>query len=91
MAIAKFVSFVSAPRFQHDCNKCRFLGILNGDDLYTCEGVGGKTYILRHGHEDSNNSAMEEHAIPYFPEGHPYRLAVKLAELGKPPAMYETR
>lgn len=40
------------PRYQHDCERCQFLGQHNEADLYFCERVGfGPTVIARYGDE----------------------------------------
>jgi len=75
--IAKFVSGNVSPRFEHDCDKCKFLGILDGNDLYSCvEGnMGRKTYIVRDGNDGPEYRSMPAEAVRHFPDGIAYKLA----------------
>lgn len=42
----------STPRYQHDCDNCRFLGEYGPDDLYVCANDGkANTVIARYGDE----------------------------------------
>ena len=35
------------PRFDHDCDRCVFLGDINGQDAYVCPQGGYPTIVLR--------------------------------------------
>jgi hypothetical protein len=37
----------NSPKFTHDCNACVFLGHLDGNDLYICDG--DPAYVARFG------------------------------------------
>ena len=39
------------PRFEHDCDKCKFIGQLENFDIYTC---GNRSIIARCSSEDSD-------------------------------------
>lgn len=91
MAIAKFICFSSQPRFQHDCKACKFLGILDNQDLYVCSAGGSKSYTRRFGHKDHENGSLPAEYASMLPEGDAYRLAIKLDKLKRPPAMYVAR
>lgn len=34
----------SAPRFRHDCRRCKFLGSADRFDLYWCQSVSGRMF-----------------------------------------------
>lgn len=91
MAVAKFVRFASAPRFSHDCNKCRFLGTLEHQDLYVCEEGGSKTYTRRYGNEDHENGSLPAEAVSLLATGDCYKLAEKLDKLKRRPAFFVVR
>jgi hypothetical protein len=48
-----------APRFTHDCDKCRFVGGTDGGDWYICGDVhfGDGEYIRRYGNDGPDYSA----------------------------------
>ena len=47
---SRLLSSVShKPRYEHDCNKCFYLGWLEEFDIYIC----GETILYRYGNEDS--------------------------------------
>lgn len=50
MATARKVQSNILPRFEHGCDRCLFLGSLDGSDLYYCRACGD--YIRRYGSED---------------------------------------
>lgn len=94
-SIAKFVCFTSQPRFQHDCECCKFLGVLETvgtgymHDMYVCNSGGQKSYVLRFDVRDSAYRSLPADVISLLPqEGDPYKLVEKLDKLGKPPALY---
>lgn len=37
------------PRYQHDCDKCQFIGIDVEYDIYFCKNCDGGTWIARYG------------------------------------------
>jgi hypothetical protein len=78
--IAKLVRRNVTPIFAHDCNMCRFLGRLNGEDLYVCRGE----YICRFGNEEPDYSTLGD----LTPVGTPYAFAKELARRSLPPAEY---
>lgn len=47
-----------APKFQHDCKKCNFLGHFLGFDVYTCVGTVSTSIIARDGNEPSEYASM---------------------------------
>ena len=48
------------PNYKHDCEKCIYLGVFNGDDLYYCSGSRGNipTVISRYGEDGEYQSGM---------------------------------
>ena len=63
------------PVFQHDCDVCRFIGRLDGQDLYLC---GGREYVRRFGNSDCENGSLGDFAPP----GSPYALTKALVARG---------
>ena len=63
--VAKLVSNLTFPKFQHDCNKCRFLGRLDGEDIYVCtEGnMGITTFIFRNGDSGHEYSSLPKRVV----------------------------
>ena len=84
MKKAILVSRSSKPAFTHDCDACRFLGRLDGADLYYCPNDG--SYVRRFGNEPSEYGSLGDWA----PEGSPYALAAKLATRRRPPAEWRS-
>ena len=82
MAKAKMVHGYAEPKFEHDCDQCRFLGRLDGEDLYVCQGG----YTRRFGDEPHANGSLGE----LTPPGTPYAFAAALQERDLPPAEYRT-
>jgi hypothetical protein len=82
---AKLVRRNVKPAFEHDCPKCRFLGSLDGQDLWYCEASGD--YIRRFGSEPSENGSLG----CLTPPGSPYSLAHQIVVRRLPPAAYVTR
>ena len=80
--IAKLVNRNGHPHFTHDCEHCRFLGVLNGEDLYVCQNTG--EYTRRFGNEPADNGSLGTLA----PAGTPYALAKILAIRGGTPSEY---
>ena len=39
------------PRYQHDCDNCRYLGEYNEYDLYYCPQGGYPTVLARYGNQ----------------------------------------
>lgn len=70
--VAKLVRRNVTPVFTHDCEACKFLGRLNGEDLYVCPNDG--SYVRRFGNEPSDNGSLGN----WTPEGSPYALAREL-------------
>jgi len=73
-AKAKIVTRNVAPRFTHDCDACRFLGNLDGQDLYVCKDG---SLIRRTGNEGPDYGSIPGDMPP--PKGSPYSLARVLA------------
>ncbi len=65
---ARLVARNVKPVFQHDCDVCRFVGRLDGHDLYLCAGDG--SYIRRFGDRDHENGSLGT----MTPEGSAYSL-----------------
>lgn len=92
MKVAHPVSLATvAPALPHDCPACRFLGTLDGEDLYVCDRrVFGSAdpveYIRRFGKEDHEYGSLGD----YAPPGSAYSLAKALAERKLPPRKYVT-
>jgi hypothetical protein len=47
------------PKFEHDCNHCKFLGCFQESDLYICVGKDSITLISR----ESNNGSDYRSAL----------------------------
>ena len=47
-----------APKFSHDCGKCKFLGHFLGFDVYVCVGQTSTSIIARDGNEPSEYASM---------------------------------
>lgn len=55
-----------APKFKHDCDKCRFLGRLKGQDAYVCRSsidADEDSFILRYGDEGWAYSSINRHLL----------------------------
>jgi hypothetical protein len=63
-----------APRFEHDCEECQFLGSLDGQDLYACKTARGVEYCARFGDEPHQYGSLGS----MCPPGTPYALAQAL-------------
>lgn len=61
-----------APLLPHDCPRCRFLGRLNGNDLYAC----GNELVVRFGWEEHEYRCWDSNVAA--PEGSEFALAKKL-------------
>lgn len=72
--VAKLQSRNVRPVHKHDCACCRFLGRLNGEDLYYCIRHG--EYIRRFGSREPDYGSLGD----FTPPGSPYALAAKLWE-----------
>jgi len=83
MSTASIASRNVSPTFQHDCDCCRFLGSLDGADLYVCKDG----YVRRFGNDGPEYGSLGNLA----PAGTPYALAAKLVKLGRAPHAYRTR
>ncbi len=82
MTIAKLVSKATvAPKFTHDCCKCKFLGRLNGEDLYVCESG---EFSRRFSSKDQDSGSLGTFAPP----GTPYAFAKALSLRELPPRAY---
>ncbi len=82
MKKAKLVERNVKPVFQHDCECCKFLGRLNGEDLYSCPLQG--EFVRRFGNEPSENGSLGD----FTPQGSPYSLAAEIVRRGLPPNEY---
>lgn len=80
--IAKLVSRNVKPAHSHDCEQCRFLGSLNGEDLYFCPNDG--SYVRRTSSEPSDCGSLGD----LTPEGTAYNLARVIRERRLPPNAY---
>lgn len=70
--VAKIVERNVKPAHAHDCADCRFLGRLNGEDLYACRKTGRATeYLRRFGSHEADYGSLGD----LTPEGSPYSLA----------------
>ncbi len=72
-----------APLFAHDCDRCRFVGRLDGQDLYVCSNG---EYARRFGNEGHEYGSLGDMA----PEGTPYAFIKALVQRGLPPREYKT-
>lgn len=63
-----------APKFEHDCSNCQFLGTLDGQDLYACATERGVEYSARFGDEGHQYGSLGS----FCPEGTPYAFAQAL-------------
>lgn len=61
------------PQFKHDCDRCRFVGIIHGRDCYTC----GDSVVMRFGNDGPDYQSLPREVAA---EAEPYR-AVMVAEL----------
>jgi hypothetical protein len=59
-----------APKFEHDCEACTFLGRLDGQDLYVC-AKHGLEYLARFGGEGHQYGSLGD----LTPQGTPYAFA----------------
>jgi hypothetical protein len=50
------MNYSENPQYDHDCDRCKFLGHVLGNDLYWCEG-SDETIIQRHSSKDSDYSS----------------------------------
>ena len=83
LSLARPVSKNAHPIFAHDCDACRFMGRLDGEDLYLCSNGD---YIRRFGNDESANGSLGNKA----PEGSPYSLIRAIAARKLPPRVYKT-
>ena len=91
MKIARPISKLTVrPQHDHDCNKCNFIGSLDGADLYYCPVLGGDaSIIVRRSSEPSDNSAWGlDWGKP--PAGSPLAAAFAILARGNPPRAYRT-
>ena len=79
--VAKLVSRNVAPIHAHDCGCCRFVGRLDGKDLYIDRDG---SYLARYGSEDYEYRSLGD----LTPAGSPYALASVLAKRGGAPNEY---
>lgn len=84
MKTAKLVARMVRPLYQHDCDECRFLGRLDGKDLYCCSRTG--EFTARHGNEDHQYGSLGT----LTPEGTQYSLARQLLDRRLPANAYIT-
>jgi hypothetical protein len=61
-------SEMTQPKFEHDCDSCKFLDHYMGCDLYLCDGRKGRapyrSLIARHSDEPSDYSSGPEYHYP---------------------------
>lgn len=81
MKIAKLVIRNITPRFQHDCQSCRFIGNINGRDLWVCSNG---EFSSRYG----SNGAEYGSLGGFTPEGSDYALAAAIVKRKLPPNEY---
>jgi len=72
--VARRVASNVSPKFTHDCDACKFLGRLNGEDLYFCPNGGD--FVRRFGNEGHEYGSFGSEA----PEGTPYAFAKALTK-----------
>jgi len=84
--VAKLVSRNVSPVHAHDCDYCKFVGRLNGQDLYVCRDDGQVAYSARFGSEGQEYKTLGDMAPP----GSPYALAKALFERGGSPNEYRS-
>lgn len=60
-----------APAFDHDCDRCLFLGTYEGRDLYYCEEGSFETVIARHSSDpgDYTSGLILDGVDPLITEG----------------------
>lgn len=90
MAIAKLIGRSVRPIFEHDCEDCRFLGRLDGKDLYVCKQGSTRddpALVIRFGSEPAWNSAAR---IQDAQPGSAYALARELSRRNGEPNSYIT-
>lgn len=63
------------PLFQHDCDRCCFLGRLDRLDLYVCAGATG-ALVARFSDEPEDSGSLGRFAPP----GTPYAFALELVK-----------
>jgi len=80
---ARTVAPSATPAFTHDCDRCRFVGRLDGEDLYVC--ANGE-YARRFGNEGHEYGSLGDMA----PEGSPYNLIRAIVARKLPPRVYVT-
>lgn len=81
--IARRTAPAARPAFTHDCEECRFVGTLDGQDLFIC---GSGEYTRRFGNAPHECGSLGRIA----PEGSAYSLIRALVERKLPPAAYVT-
>lgn len=52
------------PRYDHDCDHCRFVGHLGDVDCYTC----GESVIMRYGNDGPDYESMPRTMAEHIPE-----------------------
>lgn len=69
IALARMASLDAEPRFQHDCDKCMFLGQVDEYDLYRCENPKNpfQSHIARSGSEGPSYMSMPSTMAPVGP------------------------
>jgi hypothetical protein len=77
MARARLVSKGATPRYEHDCDECRFLGRMDEFDLYRCESAQPlkQSHIARSGSRGPEYSSMP---ASFTPAGSVYALCAEL-------------
>jgi hypothetical protein len=80
----------AVPHFVHDCEACKFLARLNGEDLYHCEK--DDAFIRRFGDLPADNGAMgADLAWGGYVPGTPYAFAALVQARQLPALEWEAR
>jgi hypothetical protein len=91
MSTAQLIGKNVSPAFHHDCTGCKFLGQIDGQDLYVCHEYGKPNYLRRFGDEGPDYGSIGDIAPP----GTEYSLAAILAtramKRGYVPCAYQTK
>lgn len=91
MPVARLVSkSVIAPSHEHDCDRCKLIGSLDGKDLYYCPVFGGNAeVVVRSSSEPSDVSAWGlDWGMP--PAGTHLAAAFAILARGVQPHAYRT-
>lgn len=84
--IARPVAAARSPRFEHDCEDCKFLGRTDKVDFYHCEREN--CFVARRSSEPSQYGSLPA-ALSPFPPGSVYSLAEKIFQAKVEPKVYK--